>query len=69
MYKLIVCSGSVPERSDNDMILSETLHCQLQNNWGVPDSQCGSVAERSKESNSGSNGCEFEPRARTSVLR
>ena len=30
---------------------------------------CGSVAERSKVSNSGSNGCEFEPRARTSVLR
>ena len=29
----------------------------------------GSVAERSKVSNSGSNGCEFEPRARTSVLR
>ena len=30
---------------------------------------CGSVAERSKVSNSESNGCEFEPRARTSVLR
>ena len=30
---------------------------------------CGSVAERSKVSNSGSNGCEFDPRARTSVLR
>ena len=38
----------------------------------LPDlilSRSGSVAERSKVSNSGSNGCEFEPRARTSVLR
>ena len=52
-----------------------TPQCLLQNTMikmeptRKVEDKGGSVAERSKVSNLGSNGCEFEPRARTSVLR